>query len=96
MQNERPDPYFCDPHFWASTEAAKKHRGQGRKSLMQCHSDLTPQLLTAARGHWSVENNLHWQLDISINKDACRVRQKNSTENLATVRYVALNILKTG
>jgi len=52
-------------------------------------------LLTAAREHWSVENNLHWQLDISMNEDACRIRQKNSTENLATVRHVALNLLKT-
>jgi predicted transposase YbfD/YdcC len=52
-------------------------------------------LLTAAREHWSVENNLHWQLDISMNENTCRIRQKNSTENLATVRHVALNILKT-
>jgi predicted transposase YbfD/YdcC len=52
-------------------------------------------LLTAARAHWSVENNLHWQLDVSMNEDACRIRQKNSTENLATVRHVALNLLKT-
>ena len=51
-------------------------------------------LLTAAREHWSVENNLHWQLDVSMNEGACRVRQKNSTENLATVRHVALNLLK--
>ena len=52
-------------------------------------------LLTAAREHWSVENNLHWQLDVSMNEDACRIRQNNSTENLATVRHVALNLLKT-
>lgn len=36
-----------------------------------------------------------WQLDISMNEDALRVRQKNFTEILATVRYVALNLLKT-
>lgn len=52
-------------------------------------------LLTAARAHWSVENNLHWQLDVSMNEDACRIRMNNSTENLATVRHVALNLLKT-
>lgn len=51
-------------------------------------------LLNAARAHWSVENNLHWQLDVSMNEDACRIRQYNSTENLATVRHVALNLLK--
>ncbi len=40
-------------------------------------------LLNASREHWSVENNLHWQLDVSMNEDACRIRQNNSTENLA-------------
>ena len=52
-------------------------------------------LLTASRDHWSVENNLHWQLDVSMNEDSCRIRQKNSTENVATVRHTSLNLLKT-
>ncbi len=51
-------------------------------------------LLNASREHWSVENNLHWQLDVSMNEDACRIRQNNSTENLATVRHTTLNLLK--
>jgi hypothetical protein len=41
-----------------------------------------------------MENNLHWQLDISMNEYSCRIRQKNSTENLATVRHTSLNLLK--
>ena len=52
-------------------------------------------LLNASRDHWSVENNLHWQLDVSMNEDACRIRQHNSTENLATVRHTSLNLLKS-
>lgn len=51
-------------------------------------------LLEASRAHWAVENNLHWQLDISMNEDSCRIRQQNSTENLATVRHTSLNLLK--
>ena len=54
----------------------------------------TKSLLEASRAHWSVENNLHWQLDISMNEDSCRIRQQNSTENLATVRHTSLNLLK--
>jgi predicted transposase YbfD/YdcC len=50
--------------------------------------------LTAALKHWFAENNLHWQLDISMNEDSCRIRQQNSTENLATVRHTSLNLLK--
>jgi len=48
----------------------------------------------AARAHWSVENNLYWQLDVSMNEDTCRIRMKNTTENLAAVRHIALNLLK--
>lgn len=51
-------------------------------------------LLDVSRAHWSVENNLHWQLDVSMNEDACRIRQHNSTENLATVRHTSSNLLK--
>jgi predicted transposase YbfD/YdcC len=38
---------------------------------------------------------MNWQLDVSVDEDACRIRQKNSTENLAKVRHVGLNMLKT-
>jgi len=43
-------------------------------------------LLEASRAHWAVENNLHWQLDISMHEDSCRIRQQNSTENLELIK----------
>ena len=51
-------------------------------------------LLAAVRGHWSIENSLHWVLDISFREDDCRVRVGNAAENLAVIRYMALNLLK--
>jgi predicted transposase YbfD/YdcC len=48
----------------------------------------------AARQHWGIENNLHWSLDVSFKEDSCRVRIGNAAENLATVRRIALNLLK--
>ena len=51
-------------------------------------------LLAAARGHWAVENSLHWVLDVSFREDECRVRVGNAAENLAVVRHMALNLLK--
>ncbi len=51
-------------------------------------------LLNISREHWSVGNKLHWQLDVSMNEDACRIRKNNSTENLATVWHTSLNLLK--
>lgn len=46
------------------------------------------------RGHWSVENQLHWILDVDFNEDSSRIRKDNAPENLAVIRHMALNLLK--
>lgn len=48
----------------------------------------------AVRGHWSIENNLHWVLDVAFDEDHSRVRKDNAPENMAMLRHVALNLLK--
>jgi predicted transposase YbfD/YdcC len=48
----------------------------------------------AVRGHWAVENNLHWCLDVQMNEDQCRKRVKNAAQNFALLRRIALNLLK--
>ena len=48
----------------------------------------------AVRGHWGVENALHWSLDMTFREDACRVRQPAARENLAVLRHIALTRLK--
>lgn len=48
----------------------------------------------AVRAHWSVENQLHWVLDVSFGQDQSQVRTRNAAENLATVRHFALNLIK--
>jgi predicted transposase YbfD/YdcC len=52
-------------------------------------------LLSAARAHWGIENNLHWVLDMVFNEDACRSRKDHAPENLAVIRKLAINILQT-
>ncbi len=47
-----------------------------------------------ARGHWGIENKLHWVLDISFREDECKVRKGNTPKNYAVLRHIALNILK--
>lgn len=51
-------------------------------------------LLAASRSHWSIENNLHWQLDVTFREDACRTRKDHAAINLAMMRHAALNLLK--
>lgn len=46
------------------------------------------------RSHWSIENNLHWVLDMCFDEDQCRVRKDNAPENLAMMRHIVLNLLK--
>lgn len=48
----------------------------------------------AVRKHWSVENQLHWVLDVTFREDDSRVRRDNASENLGVFRHVAINSLR--
>ena len=48
----------------------------------------------AVRSHWSIENNLHWQLDVTFREDQCRLRKDHADENFSTLRKTALSLLK--
>jgi predicted transposase YbfD/YdcC len=48
----------------------------------------------AVRGHWGVENKLHWVLDVVFREDQSRARAGYAAENLATLRRLALNVLR--
>ncbi len=48
------------------------------------------------RGHWSIENQLHWHLDVTFKEDKCRARKGFAPENLSTLRKLALQIIKSG
>ena len=47
----------------------------------------------AARGHWSIENRLHWQLDVTFGEDQCRVRKDHADANLSLLRRTTLSLL---
>lgn len=51
-------------------------------------------LLDSIRGHWGIENQLHWVLDVVFREDESRVRSENSPENFAILRHIALNLLR--
>ena len=47
----------------------------------------------AARGHWSIENRLHWQLDVTFGEDQCRVRKDHADANFSLLRRATLSLL---
>jgi predicted transposase YbfD/YdcC len=48
----------------------------------------------AVRGHWTVENSLHWTMDVGLREDESRARKDHSAENLNVVRHMVINMLK--
>jgi predicted transposase YbfD/YdcC len=46
------------------------------------------------RGHWSIENRLHWQLDVTFQEDQSRVRKGHADANFSILRRTALSLLK--
>jgi predicted transposase YbfD/YdcC len=52
-------------------------------------------LLQVARSHWGIENRLHWLLDVVFHEDASRARKDHGPENLAILRRLALNLIRT-
>ena len=48
----------------------------------------------AVRGHWAIENSLHWVLDVVFNEDQSRIRRGHGPENMAVIRHIALNLLQ--
>jgi predicted transposase YbfD/YdcC len=49
---------------------------------------------TAMRGHWAIENRLHWVLDVTFGGDLSRLRKGHGARNMATVRHFALNLVR--
>lgn len=73
------------------------HKGKGTLQTRYYISSAilsAEELAYAARGHWAVENQLHWVLDVTMNEDACQISRGDGAENLARLRQATVNILK--
>ena len=98
-------PKSVDPEgSWRDLKAvgmaiSERTDSQGRASVETRYfilSRLLPvqEFAAAVRGHWSIENHLHWQLDVSFREDECRVRRDHAPANLSVIRRFTLGLLK--
>ena len=95
--------WFADREKWAGlqtvglVEAIREINGKQTVERRYYLSSLPLGVTTfakAVRGHWAVENSLHWVLDVQMGEDDSRARTGYAAENLATLRRLALNLLK--
>lgn len=68
---------------------------QSHYFIYSCKGLTAEQVMQNKRSHWSIENSLHWILDMAFREDESRARKDNSAENLNVLRQIALNILKS-
>jgi len=95
--------WFADQSKWAGlqsmgmVEAIREVGGKATVERRYYLSSLPLGVATfaqAVRGHWGIENKLHWVLDVWFREDQSRARTGYAAENLATLRRLALNLLK--
>ena len=101
-QSDRLD-WFADQAAWEGlcsvgmVESSREIKGVIQTERRYFLSSLpldAPRMARAIRSHWAVENQLHWVLDVQFNEDQSRARTGFAAENLATLRRLALNLLK--
>jgi predicted transposase YbfD/YdcC len=73
------------------TTVERRHYISSRRGTEACDAKHLGHVI---RRHWGIENSLHWVLDMAFDEDRCRVRLGEGGRNLATLRKIALNLLK--
>jgi predicted transposase YbfD/YdcC len=83
----------------AQLTAYRQVNGQQTEVVMRTFLLSRPfsakRLLNVVRQHWTIENRLHWVLDVVFNEDRARNRKDHGPENLAIIRKLALNLIRS-
>jgi predicted transposase YbfD/YdcC len=81
--------------FSRSRAGVKSMENRARDPLLPDLLGLArDQLGPVVRGHWSVENSLHWFMDMIFRDDECRVRTDHAPANFTTLKHVAHNLIR--
>ena len=84
----------CKVFSW-SRAGVKSMENRARDPLLPDLLGLArDQLGPVVRGHWSVENSLHWVMDMIFRDDECRVRTDHAPANFTTLKHMALNLIR--
>lgn len=95
--------WYADRKAWAdlrsfvcveSVREVGDHRSTERRYYISDLNTDAKTMLSYVRGHWGVENKLHWSLDVTFREDALRQRTGHSAENLSRIRRLVLNLLR--
>ncbi|MDP3055796.1 MAG: ISAs1 family transposase, partial [Methylobacter sp.] len=79
----------------AKREGKDKTTEETRYFISSMDASDPKRLGQVVRAHWGIENNLHWVLDYAFDEDSQRTRVGNSAANMAVIRHIALNLLKS-
>ena len=92
--------YLSTGQEWPKLRSAVKVAGRREGAQVQPRYYISSleasaqRLLEAVRSHWSIENSLHWTLDVTFGEDQCRVRKDHAPQNMALLRQISHNLLK--
>ena len=96
--------WLQERHAWAGLHSiiavtAKREIGhkvteETRYFISSLKTQDLQRLERVVRAHWTIENNLHWVLDVAFDEDSNRTRKGHSDANLSVLRHIALNLIK--
>ena len=91
-----PDLVFIAKASSIRTNLSTGEQTSGTRYFIGSGADVSvDRVAELVRGHWGIENSVHWVLDVAFREDQARHRAGNCAQNLTTLRHVALDLLRS-